>query len=337
MSQVLRRIAALDDLGCKICLFLDGLDEYSGDHRALIADLRALCTNKSIKICVSSRPWNVFVSAFSSLDTVLHLEELTADDIYRYASGHLTKADRRLQQSDIDSLVSEIVFKSQGVFFWVFLVTRSLEDGINEGDSPKILHRRLSEMPSDLEDFFRSLLTRLDKIYKSETSQVLRLAMASLGRTIIHDSWDNWLDFWLLKELDFSDVDFAIKMSVRSCDVAQITTMRNDTRVFINASCRDFLSVSPVGRNVTFLHRTVYDFLSSAEIQNLLNTNVPPIFQDPKFLLHIRLARCKIFLTETEFRNKQSCFGATEPPDTLNSDNDGDLVFPGSCALAEAF
>lgn len=117
MSQVLRKIAALDDLGCKICLFLDGLDEFSGDHRALIADLRALCVNKSIKVCVSSRPWNVFVSAFTSLDSVLHLEELTANDIYEYASGHLSQTDRRLQQSDVDSLVSEIVLKSQGVFF----------------------------------------------------------------------------------------------------------------------------------------------------------------------------------------------------------------------------
>lgn len=129
MSQVLRKIAALDDLGCKICLFLDGLDEYSGDHRALIADLRALCTNKSIKICVSSRPWNVFVSAFSSLDTVLHLEELTADDIYRYASGHLTKADRRLQQSDVDSLASESSSSHKACSFGCFLLQGPLKTG----------------------------------------------------------------------------------------------------------------------------------------------------------------------------------------------------------------
>ena len=124
MSQVLRKIAALDDLGCKLCLFLDGLDEFSGDHRALIADLRALCTNKSIKICVSSRPWNVFSSAFTTLDTVLHLEELTADDIYQYASGHLAPTDSRSLRPEVDDLISEIVLKSQGVFFWVFLVTR---------------------------------------------------------------------------------------------------------------------------------------------------------------------------------------------------------------------
>lgn len=161
--------------------------------------------------------------------------------------------------------------------------------------------------------------------------------MASLGRTIVHDNWDNWLDFWLLKQLDFSDADFAIKMSIRPCNLAQITTMRDDTRAFINASCRDFLSVSPVGRNVTFLHRTVHDFLSSAEIQDLLNTNVPPIFQDPKFLVHIRLARCKVLLTTTEFGNEKCCFGTSQPPDTLNCYNDEDLVFPGSRALSEVF
>ena len=88
---------------------------------------------------------------------------------------------------------------------------------------------------------------------------------------------------------------------------------------------------------MTFLHRTVYDFLSSTEIQTLINTQVPPIFQDPKFLIHIRLARCKILLTKTEFGNKQCCYGTSEPPDTLNSDSEEDLVFPGSGELAEGF
>ena len=62
-----------------------------------------------------------------SVLSFLHLEELSADDIYQYAYGHLTEAGIGRRQSDIDSLVSEVVLKSKGVFFWVFLVTRSLQ------------------------------------------------------------------------------------------------------------------------------------------------------------------------------------------------------------------
>jgi hypothetical protein len=117
LSLALQSITALGSLSYKFCLFLDGLDEYSGNHKDLIADLRVLCDNACVKICVSSRPWNVFVSAFASLDTVLHLEELTANDIFQYAAGHLVRADSCQQQPELDDLVFEIVYKSQGVFF----------------------------------------------------------------------------------------------------------------------------------------------------------------------------------------------------------------------------
>jgi hypothetical protein len=207
-----------------------------------------------------------------------------------------------------------------------------------EGDSIKILRRRLAEMPSDLEQFFKALLARLDKIYEPETSQVLKLASLPLNRRIT--GMDSWLDFWLLKELDFSEIDFAVTMKTRVCEIAQIEQMKDDTIAFINASCRDFLSVSASGRMVDYLHRTVHDFLSTAAIQALLDAQVPSTFQNPQFLLHVRLARCKI-LTRSYLRSStMHCFGASEPPDTINSENYENYagyVFPGSDDLADAF
>lgn len=342
LSQALQAITALGSWGYRFCLFLDGLDEYSGEHRDLVADLRTLASNKCIKICVSSRPWNVFVNAFGSLDTVVHLEELTADDIYQYASGHLAQDDGRHPQAEIDNIVCEIVLKSQGVFFWVFLVTRSLERGLNEGDSIKILQRRLAEMPSDLEMFFKSMLDRLDKFYRSETSQVLKLAAISLTRRL--GDVDNWLNFWLVRELDFADLEFAVNIKPRVCSSDDITQMMQDTKAFINASCRDFLSVSASGHNVDFLHRTVYDFLSTTTVQDLLDAQVPPVFKNPRILLHIRLARCKILRTLPSREHPSEltlfCFGADEPLDTIDSTQDPNYsgyVFHGSQELARAF
>lgn len=339
LSQALQAITALGSLGYRFCLFLDSLDEYSGEHRELVADLRALATNTCIKICVSSRPWNVFVNAFGSLDTVVHLEELTAGDIYQYASGHLARDDGRHSQSEIDNIVREIVLKSQGVFFWVFLVTRSLERGLNEGDSTKVLHRRLEEMPSDLEMFFKAMLDRLDKFYRSETSQVLKLAAISLARR--QGDMENWLNFWLVRELDFSDPEFAVNMSPRLYSADDITQMVKDTKAFINASCRDFLSVT--GRTVWFLHRTVYDFLSTTMVQDLLDAQVPPTFTNPRILLHIRLARCKVLQKVPSHEPSDPtivCSGVTEPADTINSTHDPNYsgyIFQGSQVLARAF
>lgn len=54
----------------KICLLIDGLDEFDGDHDE-IADLfkdAAACHN--IKVCLSSRPWVVFQESFYNCPTL---------------------------------------------------------------------------------------------------------------------------------------------------------------------------------------------------------------------------------------------------------------------------
>lgn len=40
----------------KTCVFIDGLDEYVGDHFELISIIQDLTDTKNLKICASSRP-----------------------------------------------------------------------------------------------------------------------------------------------------------------------------------------------------------------------------------------------------------------------------------------
>jgi len=44
----------------KFCFFVDGLDEYCGDHQEIINLLQGFTQSEHIKICMSSRPWNIF-------------------------------------------------------------------------------------------------------------------------------------------------------------------------------------------------------------------------------------------------------------------------------------
>lgn len=66
--------------GCrpiKICLFIDGLDEYSGDHRELVSQIGDLSVYSQVKFMVSSRPWPVFEEAFKNKEHLL-LEKVAA-------------------------------------------------------------------------------------------------------------------------------------------------------------------------------------------------------------------------------------------------------------------
>jgi len=52
--------------GHRFCFFIDGLDEYDGDHWKLSKSLKEWGVSQNVKICVSSRPYNEFEQSFSA-------------------------------------------------------------------------------------------------------------------------------------------------------------------------------------------------------------------------------------------------------------------------------
>ncbi|KAI7781467.1 hypothetical protein LA080_014643 [Diaporthe eres] len=82
LSEALVRVGYLDDSPVRFCLFIDGLDEYSGDYLDLCDMLGRLLQSQSLKFCVSSRPSKEFESAFGSdPDKTLVIHEKTKQDI----------------------------------------------------------------------------------------------------------------------------------------------------------------------------------------------------------------------------------------------------------------
>ncbi|KAF3928117.1 hypothetical protein AA313_de0203723 [Arthrobotrys entomopaga] len=116
----------------RICLFIDGLDEFAGDDHQRIQFLDILkesSAEPNIKICVSSRPWEIFKDAFNHCPQ-LRLEDLTREDIENYINSELNANEifrnLRLRNDTLCSrLVSEMVKKASGVWLWVRLVARS--------------------------------------------------------------------------------------------------------------------------------------------------------------------------------------------------------------------
>jgi hypothetical protein len=64
----------------RIFLLIDGLDEFKGDHSERLKLIEFLYSllglSSNVKICVSSRPWNVFEDAFHTRPS-LRVEDLT--------------------------------------------------------------------------------------------------------------------------------------------------------------------------------------------------------------------------------------------------------------------
>ncbi|KAH6635966.1 hypothetical protein F5144DRAFT_488229 [Chaetomium tenue] len=54
LSRILQNLAQSDAVDVKLCLFVDGLDEFEGNHQEVCALLGSLGTSQHIKLCVSN-------------------------------------------------------------------------------------------------------------------------------------------------------------------------------------------------------------------------------------------------------------------------------------------
>ncbi|KAI0009837.1 hypothetical protein F4779DRAFT_627530 [Xylariaceae sp. FL0662B] len=171
LSQAGRK---LSDKGTsfKFGLFIDGLDEFEGDHLHLVELVREASTYPNVKICVSSRPWNVFRDVFSQ-NPMLQLELLTQNDIRLYVQGLFEKSqgfkERSLLQPDEANKVLEVlVIKAQGVFLWVSVVGDKLSD----------LQATLTTLPEDLSDLYHVIWKRTNSRYYGEAAQYFSIVEA---------------------------------------------------------------------------------------------------------------------------------------------------------------
>ena len=195
-------------LGGKIRRFfilVDGLDEIEGsdESRTDLLDLILdLASTGNIKICLSSRPWNIFNEAFGNCPQ-LKLEHLTNSDIRSYVTGQL-HGNRRFQSlSEYDEisakrLVEKIVLKAAGVFFWVRLVVRQLLQGLRDGDGISLLNDKVDGVPEDIENYFATLLESIEPFNRAEASKIFQIALYSE---------DNFISLHSNCLLDFSFVE----------------------------------------------------------------------------------------------------------------------------------
>ena len=169
------------------CFFVDGLDEQIQNVDETIKILKQIVSSSSIKLCVSSRPWNVFQNSFEGPGTHrLDVQNLAKHDIELDVDSELKQNEMIAKMEGCDMayklLVSSIVHRAQGVFLWVSLVIKSLVRGLYEGHEIIDLQGRLDSIPDSLTDFFRRIFESIDIIYRPHTAQtLLLLSQPSVG------------------------------------------------------------------------------------------------------------------------------------------------------------
>lgn len=306
-------------IGVRTCFFIDGLDEYNGDHLEVSEELVRLSKLRNIKCCISSRPWNVFHDAFG-LDGLqnLYLHNLTKRDIRQYVQDRLMphpRWQRLVDQAERHTQLFEyITEKSHGVFLWVSLVTDRLRSGLTNDDDLSDLSSRLARFPSDLENFFDHILQTVEPFYHEKMAGTLRLARAaekplSILSYEFHDAEYPDRD-------DFADdlpSDSDREKSVQERLDRRLETyykapwynsngqlehspeqksLRDRVQRRLNAYCKGLLEVHD--DRVEFLHRTVADYLCIPDVSERLSTQSAEWYHPELSLARVHLAWIKM-------------------------------------------
>ena len=318
-----------------ILILVDGLDEFEGTDEAredLIDLLVATAAQQNTKICLSSRPWNIFRDAFGSCPQ-LRLEDLTSDDISVYVREQLyaNKRFRQLMQHDIvaaKDLVKSFVSKAAGVFLWVRLVVKQLLKGLRDGDGIRVLRCKVEEIPADLNDYFMRLMESIEPQNRKEASELLQLALYDEDEfLLLHPT--TLLDFSFIEEgkpdfaldpiynisgLDFADagaVAFRLESTLRKLTSRCMGLLEcpgvadqnfQPTKAFQEESddeIPDSVVVNIGNLNVDFLHRSLRDFLLTSKVQTLLHEFTQGPYDARMFLLNARLVQL-VALNELE-------------------------------------
>ncbi|KAF2007973.1 hypothetical protein P154DRAFT_13040 [Amniculicola lignicola CBS 123094] len=253
----------------RLFFFIDGLDEFDGDHQRLVSLIQGFIS-PHVKTCVSSRPWNVFQDNFRRRPS-LRLEDITYGDIKYYVTSRFQSnvgfEDRRRETPyEARELIENIIRKASGVFLWVALVTDSLLEGLSDGDRLSELQARLDALPPDLETLFWKILTNLGDRHFKRTSQVLQIIQASVTQ----------LDILTLSYADEEDPDLALKMPFGELPAEQADARAQNLCRRLNGSCKGLLEWrAPEGvplawAKVGYLHRTVKDYVERPDVWHKL-------------------------------------------------------------------
>ena len=256
--------------GLKFCIFIDGLDEYSGSPEDVIASINNIVSSSNgqrtqMKACVSSRPYTSFQQAFKDC---LHLKvhELTKDDITQYVADRLQEyydeSAGPSHQHFIDQLISGVTEKAAGVFLWVQLVPDLLMEGLRDGDTEAELNNQLESLPPRLEGLYTRMTQKIKPEHLGQAASIISMLVHKEGgiRTI---------------KLSFAEQGPESALTLRPAEMSSEERRRIQARMSnrMTSRCAGLVTVvteksawlwkdEKGAETVMFLHKTVKDFLT---------------------------------------------------------------------------
>ena len=206
LMNVLRGFLKRKPLSLSICFFIDGLDEFVDPQETLLDMIRLLVRTPQVKVCVSSRPEQIFRLEFLN-SPQLSLQDFNRRDLEKIVRDKLKPILLRKfphEENGVRHLLWAISDRAEGVFLWLDLMAHDMLNGIRNEDGLCELRRRLDNTPGSIDGLFKHMLNKLDKSYQDQArhyfsilvlTKELRLEPCTLLQFVCmeDDSWQHVL------------------------------------------------------------------------------------------------------------------------------------------------
>lgn len=250
-----------------LTLFLDALDEYDGRLEFICRFLKDVIeiprtATKRIKICFSSRPWDIFNTEFQH-SPGFSIQDFTQADIRDYCLGSIM--EERLSAIALEDLIPDLVTRARGVFLWVKLVVKDLAGGIRMKMSKADLERLLESVPTELDKYYAEIIERIPRVYRWKAYAMLEIAVRSKESLKPEDF------FCAVECSEFRTYQDGRNrlLEIRARVVEDFATLvKRQSRMI----CGGLIEVLGVAShyNIQVLHQTVEDFVTDPKFKRLV-------------------------------------------------------------------
>ena len=274
----------------RVCMFIDGLDEFEGVREELIPYLKELLDGGRVKLCVGCRPEPVFKQEFDKIPSI-NMQDFNYGSIADFAKEKFSGPAEDLSDPTnlLRDLVEQIAVDSSGVFLWAHLVCSDVVDGIRTRETISELQGRIASYPQELDQVYERLLRKPDTRFRPEIMVLLRL-IDEPGRLSLIDP---------LVDLNYLCMSMQTLAKQGILDTyPRHYLSRPDFTERLKSRLGALVDIVD-GNAVRLLHKTLHTFL---EKSMNWTSNLPPKFQSTyPDEVWFRLS-CRILTTSTLFQ-----------------------------------
>jgi hypothetical protein len=134
-----------------------------------------------------------------------------------------------------EGIISDVSDYADGVWLWVFLVTRDILREVNNNEGIGTLRKILEHFPADLEEYFKLIIAKIVDLHQEEMAQTFLVTVYELQPLPLYA-------FGLLEE-EKKNPDYSLIAPIKQVSTAELELHYPIWRSRVQNRCGDLLVV----------------------------------------------------------------------------------------------